>query len=265
MSLIKVLNVNQKTLELFGAKTKEQLIANLDKVFRDEMGTHFARELVDLWNGKLIYEREGVNYALNGDPVNIHLDFRIMPGHEDDFGWALVSIQDISARKKAEDYLRYLGTHDVLTGLYNRAFFEESLARLEKNRSDPVSILIADLNELKSTNDNLGHQAGDSLIRRAAEVLKANASGEYIAARVGGDEFAILLPGVDEQGVLEELTRLQELISLNNKYYREPTLSISMGGATSRPGIPLEKVITLADQSMYNSKAEYHRRRSSDR
>ena len=55
-----------------------------------------------------------------------------MPGHQTDFGWVLVAIQDITARKKAEDYLRYLGTHDVLTGLYNRAFLEETLRRLEK-------------------------------------------------------------------------------------------------------------------------------------
>ena len=133
MRLIKVLDVNQKTLELFGASSQEQLLANLDSVFRDEMGTHFARELVDLWNGKLAYERDGINYSLNGEPVNIHLNFRVMPGHEDDFGWVLVAIQDITARKKAEDYLRYLGTHDVMTGLYNRAFFEETLGNSKRN------------------------------------------------------------------------------------------------------------------------------------
>ena len=265
MGLIKVLNVNQKTLAMFGAKSKEQLLSNLDQVFRDEMGTHFARELVDLWNGKLLYEREGINYSLNGEPVSIHLDFRIMPGHEDDFDWALVAIQDISARKKAEEYLRYLGTHDVMTGLYNRAYFEETLLRFEKKRRNPISIIIADLNELKNTNDTLGHQAGDALIRRAAEVLKANFGGEYTAARIGGDEFVIILPGLDEQAAAETILRLKELIALNNKYYREPELSISLGAATSRPGISLEKVLSLADHAMYNSKAEHHRRRSTDK
>ena len=265
MRLIRVLNVNKKTLTMFGAKSKEQLLSSLDQVFRDEMGTHFARELVDLWNGKLVYEREGINYALNGEPVNIHLDFRIMPGHEDDFGWALVAILDISARKKAEDYLRYLGTHDVMTGLYNRAYFEEMLLRLEKKRRDPISIIIADLNELKTTNDTLGHQAGDALIRRAAEVLKANFDGEYTVARIGGDEFVIILPGLDEQAAAETIVRLQGLIVLNNKYYHEPELSVSLGAATSNPRISLEKVISLADHAMYNSKVEHHRRRSTDK
>lgn len=265
MGLIKVLNVNQKTLDLFGAKSKEQLLENLDQVFRAEMGTHFAKELVDLWNGKLAYEREGINYSLSGEPVNIHLDFRIMPGHEQDFGWALVAIQDITTRKKAEEYLRYLGTHDVMTGLYNRAYFEETLARLEKKRREPVSVILADLNELKTTNDKIGHQAGDGLIRRAAEVLKANTDGNHLAARIGGDEFIVILPGVDEQGAAEIMSRLQGLVELNNKYYREPELSISLGVATSQPGLSLEKVISLADEAMYDSKAEHHRRRNTDR
>jgi diguanylate cyclase (GGDEF)-like protein len=264
MGLIKVLNVNQKTLKLFGAGSKEALLEHLDQVFRDEMGTHFARELVDLWDGNLAYEREGINYSLNGEAINIHLDFRIMPGHEQDFGWAQVAIQDISARKKAEDYLRYLGTHDVMTGLYNRAFFEETLLRLEKERREPVSILLADLNELKTTNDTLGHQAGDGLIRRAAEVLKANVDGDQIAARIGGDEFIVILPGVDAQGAAESLTRLQGLVELNNKYYRGPELSISLGVATSQPGLSLEKVFSLADRAMYASKAAHHQRRSTD-
>jgi diguanylate cyclase (GGDEF)-like protein len=265
MSLIKVLNVNERTLTLFGAESKEQLLSNLELVFRDEMGNHFRKELVDLWNGKLVYERDGINYALSGDPVNIHIDFRIMPGFEHNFGWALVAIQDISARKKAEDYLRYLGTHDVMTGLFNRAYFEETLLHLEKKRPEPVSIIILDLNELKNTNDTLGHQAGDTLIRRAAEVLKACVDDNHTAARIGGDEFVIILPDMDEHNADETILRLQELIELNNKFYREPELSISIGSATSKPGIALEKVIRLADQAMYQSKAEHHRRRSTDR
>jgi diguanylate cyclase (GGDEF)-like protein len=265
MGLIKVLDVNQKTLELFGADSKEQLLANLDKVFRDEMGTHFAKELVDLWNGKLAYERDGINYSLTGEPVSIHLDFRIMPGHETDFGWVLVAIQDITARKKAEDYLRYLGTHDVLTGLYNRTYFEETLQQLEREHPDPISILIGDLNGLKRVNDTLGHQAGDNYIRRAAEVLNAGSEKGCIVARIGGDEFAMILPGANAQAAEETLQRVQELVRLNNKYYREPELSISMGAATSRPGLPLEKVISLADDAMYKSKGEHYRRRKDDK
>ncbi len=262
--LIKVLDVNQRTLELFGASSKEHLLANMSDVFRDAMGTHFSRELVDLWNGVLSYEREGVNYSLNGDPINILLNFRVMPGHEDTFDWVLVSIQDITARKKAEEYLIYLGTHDVMTGLYNRAFFEETIQKLEHARKDPVSILVMDLNYLKKTNDTLGHHAGDKLIRRVAEVLHAAFNSTYMAARIGGDEFAVILPGKDEAESAEYLKQIQALVEINNKYYREPILSVSCGAATSKPGMSLEKVIQLADDAMYASKAEHHRRRRED-
>lgn len=265
--LIKVLNVNQRTLELFGAESKEHLITNLNRIFRDQMGSHFSHELLDLWNGKLEYEREGVNYSLSGEPINILLNFRIMPGHERTFDWALVSIQDITARKKAEDYLQYLGTHDVMTGLYNRAYFEETIQKLDFSRTSPVSIVILDLNYLKRTNDAFGHQAGDKLIRRVAEVLNAslsNGDSSCIAARIGGDEFAIILPGKDEAETAEFLKHLHALTEINNKYYREPILSISGGGATSQPGMPLEKVIQMADDAMYKSKADHHHRRKDD-
>lgn len=262
--LIKVLDVNQRTLDLFGASSKEHLLDNLSQVFRDEMQTHFSQELIDLWNGNLSYEREGINYSLGGDPINILLNFKIMPGHEQDFGWALVSIQDITARKKAEDYLHYLGTHDVMTGLFNRAYFEETVQRLELNRKDPVSIIIIDLDYLKKTNDTFGHQAGDKLIRRLAEVLTTAFNNGQIAARIGGDEFAVILPQTDEIEVSEYLKQIHALVDINNKYYREPALSVCVGAATSLPGMNLEKVIQLADDAMYKNKAEHHRRRKDD-
>lgn len=262
--LIKVISVNKKTLDLFGASSKEHLEKNLQLVLGEETKKHFAKELVDLWNGKLSYERESVNYSLSGDPINIQLDFRIMPGHEQDFSWVLISIQDITSRKKAEDYLRYLGTHDAMTGLYNRAYFEETILKLENQRKDPVSIIVLDLNYLKQTNDKLGHQAGDRLIRRAAEVIQAVFGNEHVAARIGGDEFAVVLNEVDEQAAAEFIKQIRALVALNNKYYREPELSMSMGVSTSCVGISLEKIIGQADDAMYQNKSAHHRRRKDD-
>ena len=264
MGLIKVLDVNQKTLEMFRADSKEQLLAQVDQVFRADMAAHFTDELVDLWNGRLEYERDGINYALDGEPLHIHLDLRVMPGHAEGFGWVLVAIQDITAREKAEEYLRYLGTHDVMTGLNNRTFFEETLHRLEKEGPAPVSILIADLNGLKNINDTLGHQAGDAMIRRAAEVLKASLEPGQTAARIGGDEFAIFMPAADAKAAGEAVQRVEMLVVLNNKFYRDPELSISLGAATSQPGLPLEKVISQADNTMYRSKSRFYHRRRSD-
>jgi diguanylate cyclase (GGDEF)-like protein len=205
-----------------------------------------------------------VNYALSGEAVNVHLHWTLMPGHEKDFDWVLVALQDITARKKAEEYLRYLGTHDVMTGLYNRAFFDETLLKLESERRDPISVIIMDLNNLKITNDRYGHQAGDQLIRRTGEVLKASLDDGYIAARIGGDEFTLILPDTDEQSAYAMMERVVSLVDMNNKFYREPELSLSLGSATSEPGLPLQKVISMADKTMYSNKGLYYRRRRED-
>ena len=152
-----------------------------------------------------------------------------------------------------------------MTGLYNRAFFEETLLRFESNRRDPLSVIIIDLNGLKAANDLLGHQAGDNLIRRTAEVLRAAMDNGYIAARIGGDEFIVIMPDSDGQTAGELMERIQSLVTMNNKYYREPELSLSLGAATSRPGVSLERVISLADNAMYRNKGLYHHRRREDK
>jgi PAS domain-containing protein len=160
MARIKVLDVNHQTLVMFGAKTKEELLSQLDKVFRGDMTRHYTDELVSMWRGNLSFEGEGVNYALNGDPIDIDLRWSVMPGYEDTWERALVSLIDITARKKAEVYLKYLGTHDVLTGLYNRAYFEEERSRMERSRQYPVSIVVADLNGLNPPTTTLGMMPG---------------------------------------------------------------------------------------------------------
>lgn len=254
MSLIQVSKVNQKTLELFEAQNEEMLLSNLDKVFRDEMRAHFADELMDMWNGKQTYEREGINYSLSGEPINVLLEWTLMPGHEDDFKWVLVAIQDITARKKAEEYLRYLGTHDVMTGIYNRAYFEDQMLKLSSTKGS-MSVMIADLNGLKHTNDNLGHLAGDNMIRRAAEVLRAAFGENEIVARIGGDEFVVLMPGVDAINAQEAMERVKGLIPLNNKFYQGPDLSMAIGISTRMANEPLEKLISRADDAMYADKS----------
>jgi diguanylate cyclase (GGDEF)-like protein len=148
--------------------------------------------------------------------------------------------------------------------LYNRAFFEETLLDLEVDRQDPIAMIVMDLNNLKPTNDRYGHQAGDKLIRRTAEVLKAGTVEGQVIARIGGDEFVIIMPGASLVEANELIERIQSLVVLNNKYYGDPELSLSLGAAVSEPGLSLEKVISLADNEMYRNKGGYHRRRKED-
>lgn len=261
---IQVIRVNHETLKMFGATSQEELLLGIDKIFRDEMQAHFRQQLIALWNGEFEWSGESVNYRLDGELLNIRLRWRVLPQNIPDWKSVLISIENITVLKKAEEYLRYLGTHDVMTELYNRAFFEETLLSLEMNRRDPVAVIVIDLNDLKPTNDRYGHQAGDKLIRRTAEVLKAGTGEDQIIARIGGDEFVIILPGADLDDTSELGERIQSLVLMNNKYYREPELSLSLGAAVSEPGISLEKVISLADDEMYKNKGLYHRRRKDD-
>jgi PAS domain-containing protein len=144
MQEIHVLDVNRHTLAMFAAPDKQTLLARLPQVFRDDMRPHFRE-------------------------VHVHLQFSVLPGHEQDWDLVLVALTDITARKKAEAYLEFLGKHDVLTKLRNRSFYVDELNRLERKGPFPVTVIMADLNGLKRINDQLGHAAGDALLRRAGE------------------------------------------------------------------------------------------------
>ena len=93
MSEIRVIDVNSHTLELFGGDSKDALLARLDEVFRDRMHGHFREQLVDLWNGKLFQVREVVNYALDGEELHLHMQFSVLPGHEEDL---MATIRDLA-------------------------------------------------------------------------------------------------------------------------------------------------------------------------
>jgi diguanylate cyclase (GGDEF)-like protein len=265
MREIRVMDVNRQTLQLFGAPDKDTLLARLPEVFREDMKPHFAEQLVDLWDGKLFQRREVVNYALSGEAVDVHMQFSVLPGYEATWELVLVSLTDITARKKAEAYLEFLGKHDVLTQLRNRSYFEDDLARLERNGPFPVTVVMADLNGLKAVNDELGHAAGDALLRRVGEVLRKAVGEEVDAARLGGDEFGVLLPGMDERGATQLAERLDLLVELNNQFYHGPKLALALGIATCAQGERVGDAMSRADAQMYGAKKDYYATAGHDR
>jgi diguanylate cyclase (GGDEF)-like protein len=258
MSEIRVIDVNQHTLDLFVAPNKGTLLSRLSDVFRDDMQQRFREQLIDLWDGKLFQQREVVNYTLDGNPLHVHMQFSVLPGYEYDWSLVQVALTDITARKKAEAYLEYLGKHDVLTKLFNCSFYADELARLERKGPHPITIIIADLNGLKVANDQYGHALGDALLRRAGEVLNALIERPNYAARIGGDEFAVLLPATDQHGGEAMMEAIQKLADINNQFYPGSPLSFSMGAATSQPGERLEAVAKRADMAMFNQKRAHY-------
>jgi diguanylate cyclase (GGDEF)-like protein len=265
LSEIRVIDVNQQTLTMFGAPDRSTLLKSLDQMFRDDMHASFTEQLIDLWHGKLFQQREVVNYTLSGDKLHVLLQFSVMPGHEQAWDLVLVSLTDITARKQAEAYLEFLGKHDVLTKLRNRSFFVDELNRLERKGPFPVTLIVGDLNGLKFANDELGHAAGDALLRRAGEVLAKSVEKPACASRIGGDEFAVLLPGTDEQAAEQVVARIQELVDLNNQFYGGPVLSFALGASTCFKGDRLETALNRADHRMYAAKKAFYNNGEHDR
>ncbi len=259
MRAIRVLDVNQQTLTLYAAPDKTTFLSQMDVIFQRDVLSHFSEELTELWDGKLQLQHEVVNYTLNGDPMNLLMQLSIMPGCEHDWSRVLVALTDITARKKAEASLAYLGTYDVLTGLYNRAFYMEEIQRLEKAGPYPVSVIIADLNGLKSVNDSAGHAAGDAMLRRAGNVLGRAAAEPACVARIGGDEFAVLMPAAAAPAAKQTVRKITQLtLEDNRKHAACAPLSFSAGHATCEAGGQIETAIQQADMMMYQAKRKYY-------
>ncbi len=163
--------------------------------------------------------------------------------------------RDVTIRRAMEDRLRYLGTHDELTKLNNRTYFEAEVNRLKRGRSSPVSVVIADLDGLKYVNDNYGHDHGDALIRAAADMLREVFRQEDTIARIGGDEFAVLLQGVGEDQLNAIMQRARRMLKEGN-FQSDHGLKVrlSMGSATTHNPSELHNAIRDADMAMYAEK-----------
>jgi diguanylate cyclase (GGDEF)-like protein len=258
MQAIRVLDVNQQTLTLFGANDKTALLRQTDRIFRDEMRRTFAEQLLDLWKGQLVQQREVINYSLQGDQLHVHLQLAVLDGHQADWDLVVVSLVDITARKKAEAYLEYLGKHDALTKLRNRAFYTDEVNRLQRRGHGAVGIIAIDLNGLKAINDTDGHGAGDSMLRRAGEVLAKAVDPPCTASRTGGDEFVVLLPGADPGSLNATVARIRSLMELNNSYFSGQPMSMSLGAVLCHPGESLEAAAQRADDAMYDDKRRHY-------
>ncbi len=165
------------------------------------------------------------------------------------------------ARHDVDRQIRLLSFHDQLTGLYNRRYFEHELERLDRSREHPVAVVSADLDGLKRVNDTNGHREGDRYLQAGADLLKKTLRTSDILARVGGDEFVLLLPHTDKAAAELLVNRIRCRIEQYNHEQEGLPLSISFGLAVCESAdYPLEETYRMADKKMYTDKLQQRKK-----
>jgi diguanylate cyclase (GGDEF)-like protein/PAS domain S-box-containing protein len=174
------------------------------------------------------------------------------------YAGVIIIFTDFTQRKELEEQLRHMSYHDALTELFNRAFLDREIKRMSTGMYDPVGVVSCDLDCLKLVNDTLGHLAGDILITLAGEVLKSSFREGDVVARVGGDEFLIVVPNTDEEGVTVLCRRIREKVAEHNAEHETMPVSLSVGGAAGliSKGASMRSIIKKADDIMYAVKPE---------
>jgi diguanylate cyclase (GGDEF)-like protein/PAS domain S-box-containing protein len=172
----------------------------------------------------------------------------------------LLQILDVTERKRAEAQLQHMADHDPLTGLLNRRRFEQELerhlARARRYGAEGAAIVL-DVDRFKPINDTLGHGAGDRVIVRVAELVRARLRTSDAIARLGGDEFAILLPKADRAGAEAVARSLVETVraeALQGEDTGPITISVGVAMLVEHPAPSTEAIIAAADLAMYEAK-----------
>lgn len=165
----------------------------------------------------------------------------------------VIIFKDITEKQEKQEEIIYLSYHDQLTGLYNRRFFEEELKRLDTTRNLPLSIAMIDVNGLKLTNDAFGHKMGDQLLKKISEILKNEFRADDIIARVGGDEFVVILPSTTRDQTEKIMMRIYK--STENQKLDNILVSASMGwDVKENENQFISDILVKAEENMYRRK-----------
>jgi diguanylate cyclase (GGDEF)-like protein/PAS domain S-box-containing protein len=193
------------------------------------------------------------HHLANGDIRDVEVRSTLIRLKSKKFFFAIV--HDISERKKTEEQLRYITFHDPLTKLYGRSYFEEEIRRLDNRRSGTVGLIVCDLDGLKLVNDTLGHESGDQMLVSAGNVLKNSFRDSDMVARIGGDEFVVIMEDITKEHMEEACVRLKQGIRMNNEENQGVPVSLSIGFAISNePTMVMRELFKEADNNMYREK-----------
>ncbi len=239
--------------------------STLDKHIIDLIGNQ--RDFLQLCckkalKGETTNNLELVSHRSDGQDLSLNLFMSPMRDFNGSVNGIVMVALDVTDRKNAEKELldsekklRYLSFHDSLTGLYNRTYYEKQVERIEQEGQYPVAVIIADINDLKLVNDTLGHEKGDYYLKNCATLLKNNLRSEDFLARVGGDEFVLLMPNTDRKNAEKLAERIHVEFEGYNRTKPELPLGLSVGLAVRENNTQtMRSTLIEADTMMYKNK-----------
>ena len=240
MNIENIIGLNYK--EVFVLKSENNLFNVIDPVKR-VFETHKSYTLEE---NVILMSRKKEEYFIEDTASPILNDKNQLIG-------VVVVFRDATQKIKQRRKVEYLSYHDELTGLYNRRFMEVQLEKNDNKNNIPISIIMADLNGLKVTNDAFGHAAGDKLIKDAANVISSHFRRRDVVSRWGGDEFVVLLPNTDFEETGHIVSRIKNEISKLN--VQNSILSIAFGWDTKTDeNHNIYEVLKSAEEHMYRVK-----------
>ena len=205
-----------------------------------------TRKILELANHTILISKDGIERPIEDSAAPIVQE-------NGDIVGAVLVFRDFSYKKMKQEEIQYISYHDGLTNLYNRRYFEESLKKYDNKEFLPLSLIMADVNGLKLTNDAFGHRIGDQILKRVADILKNECRENDIVARVGGDEFMILLKNTGREDAEKLIKRISNKIS--NENVENIILSASLGFDTKYKQIEdINQVYKKAEDEMYRKK-----------
>jgi diguanylate cyclase (GGDEF)-like protein/PAS domain S-box-containing protein len=250
----KVMFHNQSLYELLGYAPNELAGVNLLSLCADRR--RVFRIFRQVWEKKSSKRINTIEMRRkDGSTLYAEVSIRLIRDANGEVTGFCGLVRDITERIDYQQRLEFLSMHDVLTGVYNRSYFEEYIAGEVEAHAYPISLLVADLDGLKIINDSMGHHCGDQILRSFSHIL-SDCIGEYgVVARLGGDEFGAILPKYGHMRVSSLVETIRNAIDHYNQDNPTLPLSISLGYATTSDGsMTLTDLYRAADDNMLHDK-----------
>lgn len=261
-----IIRVNPRFTQITGYSSEEIIGKNPHILSSGRHDKDFYQQLWDSLVRQGSWEGEVYNRRKNGSLYLQEAHIKVLHDAQGNIKNHIAMFRDITNERRQSKKLQYLSEHDVLTGLANRMKleqeFEFSLTAAKRHRNK-LAIIFFDLNDFKPINDEYGHMCGDNILQTTADRVRSCIRDSDMVARIGGDEFIVLMTDIDNDDAIQVLiTKLKDIIA-KPIVVKENTFTISASfGVAEYPehGETLEALLELSDSEMYKKKAETKRK-----